>query len=508
MRRVTLIDLVTLVVISAAFLFLFRGVPPPDPYYFDEADYVTAGSRGVVANVLERPSMSIVTFLETGLHRGMQASRRTSLSELVRGSKDITFYRHYHGPIYFYWLALVGPLVDFDEYGLRFSGFVFHILTFAAIYLGVALLTGSRIGALLASFLFLFGQSNISTDAQITPHIPYVFFTVVTLLLFAGYLQTGTRRLWYATICAFVGAFCSIDYAILLPITFAICFFVFRNRIPEKSVLIRSGLLFLGLLLILWPIGLVELSAIKGYFYIAYLASQRKGSYGDDGPLAVWWQRISAAPVEYGLDLLVFVLVILAWRQESLRRYRMVILPCLTYALLMLSTTLKNTSINPTYVSSILPPFAVIGGVVLETLTRRVPTMARMAAASVMLIAIAWGGYMVVLRQENRPPVNRERSILAMVRDSQLEYGKLLVPYDILPTMSYYFPGLELHPYLLTDDDAVILEKAKEFGIQGLLYTNHPDDSFPEKLKQIFHVEEKLSPGAASTTLFRLEGRV
>ena len=280
------VDALVILLALASFAFVFHNFTGSGPYLYDEADYMTAGSHGFAANYLERPSLTIVDFIHAGLNRGMDAGKRKSLSEWVRASGDITFYRHFHGPLYFYWISLFGPLIHYDEAAMRLSGYLFHLCAFVVIYIGVLLLAekNGRVAALIASSLYLLSSPAIGTNGQITPHIPYVLFTVLTLVLFARFLQTQRWTWWYAAVASCAFAFCSIEYAILLPVTFAFCLIVFRGNIfggrPRTEITrvgLRSLLLFLGLVLILWPIGLLELSAIKSYFYIGYLALVAQG---------------------------------------------------------------------------------------------------------------------------------------------------------------------------------------------------------------------------------------
>ncbi len=505
MRRITLADFAGLLVIAAGFLFFFRAVPSPQPFTYDESDYMDAGERGLADNFLEQPSHSLLGFYRIGTEHAT-LDKRSSLSDLIRGSRDITFYRHFHGPIYFYWIALVSPLVHHAEYAMRYSGFAFHLLTFFAIAIGVFLLTGHRSAALVASFLYLFGQSSIGTSTMVTPHIPYVFFTTLTLLLFAGFLLSGKRKLWYLAVAAFAGAFCSIDYAILLPITFAACFFLLRKqRGLSKAILVRSVLLFLGLLLVLWPIGLLELSAVKGYFYIAYLAMQRKGSYGDYGPLTVWWQRFAAAPVEYSLDLIALAGVLALWRLPAIRKYRAILLPCLIYAFLMLLTTLKNTSLNPTYVSSILPPLAIVTGVAFAALLERSRPALRAVVAFPLLLATVAGGWQVIARRPQMDPPNSDAQTIAALRGATLQESSLLVPYEILPTLSYYFPHMHLHPFLVTDDGAAIQRKMTDFDTRALLLRPRPDDTLPVQLQENPGIRKVAVNDPAGTSLYLLK---
>ena len=504
MRRLKAVDLAGLLVIAAAFLYCFRAVPSHQPFTYDESDYMDAGERGFADNFLETPSNSIIGFYRIGKEHA-SLDKRSSLSDLIRGSRDITFYRHFHGPIYFYWIALVSPLVHHAEYAMRFSGFAFHLLTFFTIAIGVFFFTGFRSAALLAGSLYLFGQSSIETSAMVTPHIPYVFFTTATLLCFAGFLFTGQLRLWYLAVAAFTGAFCSIDYAILLPITFAVCLAVFRNQCKLSMVtLVRAVLLFLALLLVLWPIGLLQFSAVKGYFYIAYLAMQRKGSYGEFGPLTIWFQRFTAAPVEYVLDLIALVGSVALWKVPAIRKYRAVLLPCIVYAFLMLLTTLKNTSLNPTYVSSILPPLAIVTGIAFAAFMERTAPAVRNSLAAILVLATIGGGWQLLARLSPEAP-NSDAQTIAALRTAGLQQSTLLVPYEILPTLSYYFPRMRLHPFLVTDNAQAVQEKMRDFDTQALLLRPRPNDHLPEQLDLNPHIRKVTVGDPARTGLYLLK---
>ncbi len=509
--RFSRIDALVLLLAIAAFVIAFKGFTGNGPYLYDEADYMNAGSHGFTANYLERPSLTIIDFVQAGLHRGMDAGKRKSLSEWVRSSGDITFLRHFHGPIYFYWISLVGPLVHFSEAAMRLSGFLFHLCAFVVIYVSLLFLVekDARTAAVIASFLYLLSSPAIGTDGQITPHIPYVLFTVLTLVLFARFLQTGRTNWWYAAVASCALAFCSIEYAILLPITFACCLFVFRERVfggrDKREIVriaLRSAALFFGIFLILWPIGLLELSAIKSYFYIGYLALLRKGSFGTEPFYMIWWHRVTASPVEYGLALVCGITAVVRWRKTG---SIWLTLPCLIYAALMLITTLKNTSLNPTYVSSILPALAVVSGVVIASLLARVRPIVRYAVTAVLLIAtaaVAFQQYQDQLRRNQDFSVTG--ALVQSVRASGESLTSIMVPYEYMPTMLYYFPKLKVHPILPTDDTATVLNSVHDDGYRELIYVGHDSDDVPRKLREQYHVESQaIGPAPAGLQMFR-----
>ena len=93
------------------------------------------------------------------------------------------------------------------------------------------------------------------------------------------------------------------------------------------------------------------------------------------------------------------------------------------------------------------------------------------------------------------------------IRASHLGRSAVLVPYDLLPTVSYYFPYLELHPYVPADSSAAILEKLESYGARGFLYAARPGDDLPERMKSVFRMEERELPVAPGATLYRINGR-
>ncbi|MDQ2900055.1 MAG: hypothetical protein M3Y07_09675 [Acidobacteriota bacterium] len=458
-RSIGKFDIAVLVLAGIGFFSVFRTAPSVAPYVYDESDYMSAASRGLVANFLDKPSLSLIGFLRVGLGTGIDRAKRTNLSEYIRSTKDITFLRHFHGPIYFYWLATLAPLVHADEYWMRFSGLILQFATFVIIYIGALSLVG-RTAALISSFLFLFSPSELGAFTQLSAHVPYVLFAVLTLILFAS-------GRFYLAVAAFAFAFCSIEYAILLPIA---CICGARTRacgVPTHGdTAFRSVGLFLLTVLILWPMGILKLSALKSYFYISYLALLRKGSFGTQSPPAIWFQRLQASPLEYSLAILSVLLVILYLRKLPGKR---LLVPCLVYATLMFLTTLKNTSLNPTYISSILPALALVTGTIMAQILDKFPKALRMALLAALLIVIVSEGYRR-LPPPYAPNPGRSR-LLASIRQAGIAQSSALVPYDLLPTLSYYFPSMDIHAYLPSDNLTAILEKFRSGGYRNLVYS-------------------------------------
>src|SRR5438309_1245059 len=112
----------------------FQAVTSRAPFAYDEADYMYAGTRGFAANYLDQPSQSLVEFVRKGLELSRDKGQRVGMSEYIRSTGDITFYRHFHGPIYAYWLAACQAAGIRGERGYRASGLVIHALGTIAIF--------------------------------------------------------------------------------------------------------------------------------------------------------------------------------------------------------------------------------------------------------------------------------------------------------------------------------------------------------------------------------------
>ena len=86
--KLTKLDFAGLAAAILLFVVLFQFLPSSSPYMYDEADYMSAGSRGILANYLDTPSLSLLDFFRLGRDVGLQ-TQRSSLSDTVRASGDV-----------------------------------------------------------------------------------------------------------------------------------------------------------------------------------------------------------------------------------------------------------------------------------------------------------------------------------------------------------------------------------------------------------------------------------
>ncbi|NOT56345.1 MAG: hypothetical protein HOP18_17240 [Deltaproteobacteria bacterium] len=457
----------------ALFAALLVHVLPTSTFLYDEADYAFAASKGVIANALDSPSLGVLDFLALGL-ANRQAENNTqtrgksgeTLSEYVRGIGDITLYRHYHPPLYFYTLSVAGRLFGFTERGLRLASasavvlvaclvgyFAFRLMRETDVHFGAALTAGG--------VAFLFAASSpilIETGMIVTPHSLFAVFAVVTVGCAGLFLVTGGRFWWRATALSLGLSFLTLEYALVLAAS-VICAFVFARwrkwsvgggdgRLVLEAIAIITIVIF-----VLWPGGVVKLTIVKNYLYFFYFALMRAGSaYGSASLTEVWGMRVAESPP---LLLAAGALPLLAW--EMRRNVNLVgVLPAISYICFLFCANLRNHSLQPTYVSSLIPALGICLGLSVGMLVCR----NRWAGGSLAIFlsflmltttaVLAWPPDV----SDQGGTIDNQEHVITAFRDRRIALPAgtcLSVPAALLPSVHYYAPSLRLRPYDFTD---------------------------------------------------------
>ena len=305
LRHVLPIAAVFIAVMSAIFLLAFGNAAASVPFSYDESDYMSVARRGVVENYLETTSMSALAFAQTGLKVVRGQIGKTGLSEYIRGSQELTFLRHYHGPLYYQWLVFSRWAGGGGEHSMRLFGLFLHLLTFATIVAAVPLVFGPDAlpAGGLAGILYLFCVNNIETATELSAHVMFMWLSILTLFTIAAFVGRPSRRRFYAAFACCTVSLCGLEYAVLLfgSLLLAVIlvrreFFADWNRADfRKFALICCGIL-LCVFLVLWPAALLKGTLIEGFAFIVYLSKFRKGAFGYMTPLEVWERRFRRRP--------------------------------------------------------------------------------------------------------------------------------------------------------------------------------------------------------------------
>jgi hypothetical protein len=440
------------------------------PYVYDEADYMFATKLGLVANYTDTPTMPIDEFLRTGLSRGRDSRQSSQLSELIRRGNDVVFYRHWHGPLYFYWLMLTSHLGP-DEHRMRLFTLAFPICSLLVIYWGCIWILGGTEGTLAAVLgLVLFAWSVPTVrSTELAPHQAFVCCFLACLVLLSKTAATGSRLYFYWAVVAAALSCCLLEVGFVAVATVIVCGYLERRSLrADRTFAIRSLLAFVATVFVIWPSAIVKLSFVKGYLFMAYLALLRKSPWGPEGFVQTWEKRFFSSPVEWlviGVSLLIWTF---SRRLESTRR---VLYPFVVYGALMLAATMRVTTGTPRYALLFQPALDVLAGCILAAYLIRFRRPATVRALSAILGFVLLTETWVNLERHPVLPDSRLPSLLTYVREHHLESSRMLVPQADLPTLHYYFPSSHLRGYT---DQLPEFSTLHDGGADGVLYPGVP----------------------------------
>jgi hypothetical protein len=479
------------------FLGVFHGAAPRVRFQYDEADYMVAARMGLRENYLETSSLSFPAYLKAGWQALSQRVERTDLSEYIRQRGDVSFYRHYHGPLYFYWLALVSRLAS-GEPQVRAAGLAFHLLAFVIVFAGVLWLLGpeGRPAAWIASSAYLLSVTNIRASLGVSTHQMYACLALLTLFLIARFLTTArTGLLLGAVVCATV-ALCTLEYGVLLFVVLAVSAGLRWRHLLARNPELRSGRvvggglgLFLGTVALLWPAGLFKLSMLKGYMVIPYLALMRKESFGKAGFADVWSARLTGSPVEYAL-----LFACLGAGVFALTRFRSrpELAPFVLYACLILLITLKSDVDR--YMSSAPPALYIVGGVLLAEQWPRRRWGRRGTAAAALLCFVLLLASSSIAVPASAPALAGADDTVGFVSGQRDRLRSVLVPAPCVPTMHYYLPELTVRSYVPDRGREHILRRLDVAPVDALFVYSPAEERLQAELAQRFRAETRMGP--------------
>jgi hypothetical protein len=438
-RRLALHAAILAVLVTVFLGWTFRQIYPW-PYIYDEADYMYVATQDATANYLDSPSQPIAEFLRMGLTEGRDPARRESLSEFIRGSGDVNFYRHWHGPLYFFWLKAVGR-EEAAPPSVRAWFMVFPIATALAIYFGALWIFAPPVdlpAAVLGATLFLWSYP-VSRSNEIAPHQMYMLWYVLVLILLAKLMVTppaapggdvtGARRYWYVAVACTAAAFATMEISFtLVAVLLILAWREHKTWQVDKAWAIRSVLLFVGVAIALWPMGLLKLGVIKSYLFMAYLAVFRHNPWGDVTLAETWRLRLTGSPIEW--LLLATALILFRYRRDRAA------FPALLYSLLTFAAMFRVNTDTPRYMLPFLGGFHVLTGFVLAERIAGLRAQWRVTAVAALAVLLWTNTARQVAAHPVRPDL-RPQAVLDSVRENHFDGRPLLGPLGDLPMLRY-----------------------------------------------------------------------
>jgi len=475
--RLTKLDFIIILYLLLIFLFLQKNVISSNRFTYDEADYMYAVSKGLSANYFDKGAIPLSVFIEKGIDKGLNLSNKTNLSKFIRKSDDISFYRHYHGPLYFYYLSLLNRLKLETEYGVRWGSLLLLPIVSIAVFFLLQTYSQDNTAAIIGSFLMITSPSLIGAFRIITPHGFYILVSLLTLFLLSIFLKKNNLIYWYLSIIFMAFSFLTMEFALLILVTFILCIFVkgselFKNdsRCDILLFFTKSLGLFILVIFILWPGALLNFTLLKNYLFFAYFAIIRGNLYGSFTILQLFSNRFITSPIEYLMMLpwlfsFIYVFII--------KRGNNYLLPFMIYSLLIFLTTLKITSANPTYIASFLSVMFVISSVMIDNwLNYLKDSRIRRGLLLVLVIVILLNGMLYLYKERNRfmyETNNYTNKLIDYLKNHDLKVRKILIPSSYLPSVHFYYPYMEIEPFECESDGNDILNHIKYNLIDGLI---------------------------------------
>jgi hypothetical protein len=416
----------------ALFLPLVVRNVSSEPFVYDEADYMYAASQGFFANWSDTPSIPMADFARIGFVR----DGRPSMSQGIRNSNDVLFYRHFHGPLFHYLLIPVARR-GLRERLVRTALLAIPAASLAVIYFGCWWIVPGWNAAFLAAMLFLSSYSVIGST-ELAPHQLFTLCSLACLILLLKAVATSHTRYWYGALVAAGLAFCTLEIGLALLLTLLICCCVERARWRvDRKFAAKSLGLFLGTVLVAWPAAILRLSFIKSYAVLAFLAASRGAAWGTAGFAETWRTRFFGSPLEW----LLIAAGLVMWAGAKGRN----LYPVALFAVITLAATLRVLTVTPRYSLGFVPALDLLAGLALVPVLGpfRRPAGYAVAALAVGLYGDAW--YRAVHRPHNPNP--RSAAVLSYVHQNKLENKAILAPQADVPALHYYFPNMRLRGY-------------------------------------------------------------
>jgi hypothetical protein len=447
--------LVVFALLTAMMAAVYVPLTSPYPYPYDSADYIYAGRLGFWANYVDKGALPLWEFIARGLELKDDPAKRAEMSRQARANDDPQLYRHYHGPLYFYFLRAVELSGVRSESGFRIAGLAIHALTALLVMLAFwSMFPQWHKGAgLLAGALYLFNRTALVTAGEITQHIAFLFTTVLTLWMMSLFCRRLELRYWYATMGGLALAFSAVETASLLAMTLALVLIALYRPIAAKwpSWRTRTGYLLRGVgvfvltLFVVWPAGIFKLALLRGFVYLVYIAVSRK-TFSPIGPLDTWVARFTGAPWEHWSLLAGFTLAVLLWRRLEHRREA---LPWLLFAGVFIVITAKVTVEYVHYRGSIALVWTMATAIVVAHLWKRWGTKGGVALAAVLAVCAA--AQTVERREElklERAAPTPSAHVVQWAGQTAIPPGKTLyLPYYFVPVLHLYYPHIQTAGY-------------------------------------------------------------
>ena len=176
-RKILIISLNLILVVLFCVIFFFANSLPEICLYEDEADYVYVVRKGFIANYMDSGTLPFTQFLKLGFSAITSQKSKTELSRIIRSADDISVYRHWHGPLYFYYLVTGKWIHKNQDHLIRMYSLMVQLFCAITVFAGFLFLLGYS-NSITTFFLLLFVFSAVLLCISQQPSFQHMVFSL------------------------------------------------------------------------------------------------------------------------------------------------------------------------------------------------------------------------------------------------------------------------------------------------------------------------------------------
>ncbi|NLP02400.1 MAG: hypothetical protein GX089_07895 [Fibrobacter sp.] len=446
-RKILIISLNLILVVLFCVIFFFANSLPEICLYEDEADYVYVVRKGFIANYMDSGTLPFTQFLKLGFSAITSQKSKTELSRIIRSADDISVYRHWHGPLYFYYLVTGKWIHKNQDHLIRMYSLMVQLFCAITVFAGFLFLLGysNSITTFFLTALCVLGSTSLYfSTAILSTHGVFTLACIGCLFVLIKAVQSG-KVMYYHISAGIMGVvFLSNEYAVLMMVTWvsSLLFAEMKRKVGFRKILrifIVSMIIWLGVIFILWPASLLKFSLIKSYMTQAYFMVFRGSAFSPMPVWKYWISRFSALPFDMGISFSGLSLGLLI----LLRKRQYLFFPPVFYMTLVLLTTLRNQSLNPTYTVTFVVTGIITFGIALSTLPG-LRSFYKTGLLSLMCILQIY--YLTCKLFPEQKNILSPKTEIIRFLESEQPRNLLSVRY-MIPIIRHYYPSIKVDSF-------------------------------------------------------------
>ena len=412
----------------------------------DSADYVHAARMGYLVNAFDLGSQPVGGFLAAGF-RSSVLKEEVHLWRDNMAAGDVAAFRHYHPALFFYSLGAWMGLFGSSNAALMLFPTLLGALLAPLLAWAWRLLFPNQSG-----FVGVFAGAFAAVDPLlshtgkfVTYHMPFAVLAFLALVVLARAVRDQNTRDFYVFAGLLGAAFATLEYALILAGAALVTLVLIGNpwmRLDRRGLMLSAHLfgallLCLAVFTILWPAGVLKLSALKGY---ALLGAMSQRTTWEAPPTLVLRDFMTESPV---MMLFFAVGIALAGYHVVSGRAQGWLLPLALFPGLIVLLNLGNAVAKPTYLAITLPYLMLLAGWALWAVTARAGR--RQVLVCLVVVAVGAAVNAPGLARAGRHSLYFWPQAIACIEGRAAPGDEVLVSNNLeSSTLAHYVPKVEV----------------------------------------------------------------